>query len=292
MLHFNAYLNKSHEYGTSPWHWYFTSALPRALLAGLPLALAALPAVPRARGLVLLPCCFVGAYSLLPHKELRFVLYVVPLLNAAAAATLARLHRALPPLAVVYAPGGGAAAQPSPFAPSGPTTKRKPRASLQARAAALLGRLAVVGALLLSLVCSGLFLAASRRNYPGGEALEALHGMVTPREAQRRRGGLRVHVGVDAAMSGVSRFLERPAPWSYSKDESLSTAQDFQRFGYLLAAPGAEVGGFEVAHVAEGFARFQLWPPALLTEPKVLVLKRKTQKETVAPKAKGSDDYF
>lgn len=30
--------NRSHEYGVSAWHWYFTSALPRSLLAGLALA--------------------------------------------------------------------------------------------------------------------------------------------------------------------------------------------------------------------------------------------------------------
>lgn len=75
-----------------PFLWYFTSALPRALL--LPLF-----SVPwalycdsrRAIKLVFPAMFFLFLYSFLPHKELRFIVYVFPLLNAVAAIGYARL---------------------------------------------------------------------------------------------------------------------------------------------------------------------------------------------------------
>ena len=73
------------------WHWYFSNALPRALLVAYPLALVA-PLANRRVGVLALPLVMVlGAYSWLPHKELRFIIYAVPLANVLAAATLDRM---------------------------------------------------------------------------------------------------------------------------------------------------------------------------------------------------------
>ena len=69
----------------SPWHWYLTSALPRALLLAYLLAFLGATVEPRSRPLARAAATFVGLYSFLPHKELRFIFPAVPLMNACAA---------------------------------------------------------------------------------------------------------------------------------------------------------------------------------------------------------------
>lgn len=63
---------RSAEWGTQPLYWYFTSALPRAMLGALPLTLYGLYRERRVWDLVAPTTVYVAIYSLLPHKEVRF----------------------------------------------------------------------------------------------------------------------------------------------------------------------------------------------------------------------------
>jgi alpha-1,6-mannosyltransferase len=105
---YNFVANKSHLWGVSPWHWYATSALPRALLALYPLLALAAPAAlfssssfsseswsPRSSSAALASLfiflAFVALYSYLPHKELRFLFPGLPFAYAPVALLLAEL---------------------------------------------------------------------------------------------------------------------------------------------------------------------------------------------------------
>ncbi|KAM3716822.1 putative Dol-P-Man:Man(7)GlcNAc(2)-PP-Dol alpha-1,6-mannosyltransferase [Dirofilaria immitis] len=88
---FNVILNRSHEYGVLPYFWYFYSAIPRAMFASTPLVfLGAL--IDRRLLAILMPVvCYIFLYSFLPHKELRFIIYTLPLLNVSSAVFCARI---------------------------------------------------------------------------------------------------------------------------------------------------------------------------------------------------------
>ena len=255
---YNAVENKSSNWGTEPWYWYFTSALPRSCLAAYPIALATplvlslgnngdrggrgIEAACRLKTVtdLLWPAlAFVALYSLLPHKELRFIFYAVPAFNVVASLWMGAMWEAWkrstfsqPELVNEERSGG-----------SGSGWNRT-----AARNAFFVLMFAIV-------VGTGpvlLFSGASYSNYPGGEALRKLHKLNVKEGS--------VHIGVRAAMTGVSRFGYQYSDggaqtWTYSKDESLTSSLQYAHFSHLLTDnPEFHKEHFKVVEEVKAFA--------------------------------------
>ncbi|KAA8496717.1 Dol-P-Man:Man(7)GlcNAc(2)-PP-Dol alpha-1,6-mannosyltransferase [Porphyridium purpureum] len=227
VFYFNAVLNKSSDWGVSPFHWYFTSALPRALAGAFPLAAFGLVQDPSCRRTCVPFVMFVALYSFLPHKELRFIFYAIPACNVCAATTVATVW-----------------------------TGRS--SSKQSRLAWIMS----LGILLVSAALLPLYASASYWNYPGGRALDGLiHGSAEC-EGNSTRGPLRVHIDAKSATTGINRFLERDdGKWLYSKEEDhsiLTWVSDFE----LLVTERPTVDGFMLIHEEPAFRRLR-FPKAL-----------------------------
>ncbi|KAL3852708.1 hypothetical protein ACJMK2_016326 [Sinanodonta woodiana] len=137
---YNTVLNKSSHWGTLPYLWYFYSAIPRALAFSVLFIPVGLYLTAELRPLIISAVLFVCLYSCLPHKELRFIIYVFPVFNVAVASAVTKLWLN--------------------------RHKSKVKWFMSAIAAAhILGNVLVT--------C--IFLYISHHNYPGGEAVARLH---------------------------------------------------------------------------------------------------------------------
>ncbi|PNH44130.1 hypothetical protein VD0004_g3510 [Verticillium dahliae] len=246
---FNVLRGGASDWGTSPWHYYFTSALPRLLLnpsAPFLIASAALhPATARTARLLIAPSlAFVAIYSLQPHKEARFVFYAVPPLTAAAAQAAAL------------------------------TTARAAKSPL-----ARLATAATTVAVLASAAAAAALLALSSLNYPGGEALShvARVAALAPAPADAAAPAPAIHVDVLSCMTGVTLFGQNPAgrPVLLAPDAAalrFDKTEDAARlarpgfwlaFDYLLVEDPAVVAGgrWETVGVVEGFAGVEVRRP-------------------------------
>lgn len=258
---FNVISGQASAWGTHPWHFYFSSAIPRLLLnpltylLALPFALTH-PSTSSSAAYLLIPSLvFVAIYSAQPHKEWRFIAYTIPPLTAAAAqgASYIWTHRAK---SIIY------------------------------RLLSLALILSTAASFLLS---NFVLLPASSANYPGARALNTLHN-----RANNTKPVINVYLGNLACQTGVTRFLEMPPPrtpletpensalttpetagtvWRYDKteDETVKSFPPFwKRFDYVLIEPSEEKKvrtasgrphSWEEVDVVHGFAGLRILRP-------------------------------
>lgn len=188
---------------------------------------------------------FIALYSLLPHKEWRFIIYGVPSLTATAAAGASFIWT------------------------------RRTRSWLFTVLS-----LALVASTVASFVASMALLFISSLNYPGAVALSRLHAI----EAGTRP-MVRVHLDNLSCQTGVTRFLQKARPgvkevgngkgtglgvWFYDKTDISADADNvsdgvmtggnksfWERFDYVLIEAGraaSVLGNWEVVDVIEGYA--------------------------------------
>ena len=248
---FNILQGRSSQWGTSPFLFYLTSALPRLLFNPLTYLICIPFAIflPHLRSQVLdvlIPnLTFVILYSFQPHKEWRFVVYIIPPLTAVAAVGASWIWR-----------------------------RRAKSAAYRLLA------LSLAASSLASFFASFAMLAVSSLNYPGAEALNRLHTLAGTNHDLKH---VHVHMDTLTCMTGVTRFLQLPivppAPsprashsnswiqWSYDKTEEPEQLLDpafWAQFDYALAErPERVIGNWEVLDTIGGFAGLEILGPGV-----------------------------
>lgn len=232
---FNTIEGKSSEWGESPWYFYFVNSIPRLLLnpasflVCIPSAVY-IKATRRVSIEILAPLVgFVAVYSILPHKEWRFIIYIIPGLTAVASAGASWIW-----------------------------TRRSKSFVYQILALLLLT------SVIASFMASCGLLAISSLNYPGAEALHRVHQI-----AHGSKASVAIHLDNLSCQTGITRFLEKPTPssladlksetlWTYDKTEKPSLLRNpsfWERFDYVLAEfPEQVLGSWDAVDVVTGYA--------------------------------------
>ena len=227
---------------------------------------------------------FVFLYSFLPHKELRFILPVLPVFTMGAAITLSSL---LPDKVI--------------------DTKNK---LFFHRLYNIFMGLFVTCILVGSAFALSFFSIASFHNYPGGVAMSLMHSSIESYFSANLSSGspqgcnvvisrpIRVHIDVLACVSGVTRFNEErkvryccfsdgsPGEIAYSKDESILTADQLKVYDWVITnstmQKTLETNGFEVERMIDSFKRYQFdkdvlmnlqWPVSVIFETPLAVMR-------------------
>lgn len=263
-FYFNAVQGSSSDWGISPWHYYFTSALPRILLnpasAILMLFAMVIPATSRrARDLMIPSALYIAIYSLQPHKEARFIFYVLPPFTAVAA------------LGASY------------------ISSRVSKSKVYA-----LATLSIVLSVAISAAIGTGMLLLSSLNYPGGDALAQL-AVITQEHHHHTSVShnppvIVVHADVLTCMTGLTLFGQNPngLPIAFGSpppsdafasassssrpvimfdktedDEQLETAAFWKQFDYILAEDTSKIlgGQWKTVAVVQAYDGIELLRP-------------------------------
>ncbi|KAL6872622.1 Alg9-like mannosyltransferase family domain-containing protein [Trichoderma longibrachiatum] len=251
-FYYNAVLGSSSNWGVSPWHYYFSSALPRLLLNPVCFPLMGLalyqPATSRrVQDLVIPSLVFIAVYSIQPHKETRFIFYAVPPLTAAAA------------VGADY------------------VSSRRSK-SIFYRLATLVIALSVLAAF----ASSTLMLLLSSLNYPGGDAVSQLYA-ITANVTSSAPSQLLVHADVLTCMTGLTLFGQnlRSSPLGRGRgsssqsssapalvfdktesDEELRRPEFWSQFDYaLMEDPSLALGTWDTVGRVHGYDGIEILRP-------------------------------
>ncbi|EEQ28222.1 Alg12p [Microsporum canis CBS 113480] len=178
---YNVLQGKASNWGTDPWYYYFTSALPRLLfnplvyLVCIPFACVAHPLRQAARSIVIPLVAFIAIMSFQPHKEWRFIIYSIPPFTGVAAlgASYIWSRRAK---SIVYC---------------------------------FLSIFLILSTLASYTVSFFVLLPISMSNYPGGAAMKQVHSYAHGSQAV-----ITVHMDTLTCQTGATHFLEMPIPES------------------------------------------------------------------------------
>ncbi|RVX66359.1 hypothetical protein B0A52_09967 [Exophiala mesophila] len=267
-------------WGTSPWHWYFTSAIPRLVLN--PLLLLLIPysmTMPVASSVAhsLTPSLiYIVLYSFLPHKETRFLFPIVPPLTASIAIIVGHITTRNPQ-----------------------SDARKPVSAMTSTVNTLVSDILVSSTVLTALVSHLVVLPLSAQTYPGGHAVSLLHTSVQHQEPTIGQPQIHVHLSNLALQTGVTHFLTPaypfqqtsssrslltmpgsadgskppltfPAPmrrtrWIYDKTDdetSFHTPAFWNQFDYVVVEdPALAIGAWDVVSSVPGLGKMRLLAP-------------------------------
>ena len=243
-LLFNIVEGHASDWGVQPWYYYLLS-LPKLLLNPLaPMLLASsvlityytsmslLETLRQLRYILVVPVLFVSALSLLDHKEWRFIIYVVPLLTIATSISAAYIFN-----------------------------HRK-----DSRIYRLVNFLLILS-IPVTLASSLAMGFISSTNYPGAEAVNALHDLCNSSRAI-------VFLDIPTRMTGATLPLCTRDNWTYVKTENATLLEspgfwqdiDYAIVGSLAGNPckrgkGVEgKGEWEILHCQKAYAGMT-WRP-------------------------------